>query len=708
MRIVAFTQYTSGFPALKKQVELDLFGNEDISIKYEVDNIREANSKNSSYSKSYDIPATKKNNKFFRHIYDLQSDMKGQPNAVLNAFNPYKSCDVLVYSDGSLILEGIMFLNEIKEKNQDYSYNVTVYSNSVGLLNALGESTIDDLDFSDIDCEITLANIQAGFTGNVTLTNGTTSDNIFFPLVDDGNIGYDTAGQGTLSINSRYNFAPHLQMHYIVNKIFDFAGYTYNSSFFDSTEFGNIYMDSSLKGDFTLQTAYGDVVARPSGTTTITTSFATVVFDIETNDPDALHNASNGVYTAPQDNLETTAVCSFFIDNSNSSARTLEIKIQHNSTSPNQVASSIIHTEVIPGNANNHQVFAFENILINNGETIEIQVKGSASGLTIEDSFVVGGTTLRSRYYFYTNNLSGAQNIFQRNRRNIKLADIIRDLTKMFNLIIEPDQLIEKQLNILPFNEFVADGVEHNRSDKIDRSEIKQTMFDLPSRILFSMAEDSDDFYHEVYKQSVGEEYGSQEVLLDVESENTEEIKLDVFAASAIVEMHSSYAPLSVVTSSSDGIVFERFDNAPRLVFKNFRTHNAPTAIFDSFANLYQGTFGSQVTLYGNAHHYEDDTDQLSIGHSTLTFGNVGNIFTPISTVPLQTLYNKYWKKYIEERYINLAHLVTVRINLKSRDINEFSFADTVRIDNQIYRVNSIDYTTGRDKLAKVELYRIY
>ena len=217
MRIVAFTQYTSGFPALKKQVELDLFGNEDISIKYEVDNIREANSKNSSYSKSYDIPATKKNNKSFRHIYDLQSDMKGQPNAVLNAFNPYKSCDVLVYSDGSLILEGIMFLNEIKEKNQDYSYNVTVYSNSVGLLNALGESTIDDLDFSDIDCEITLANIQAGFTGNVTLTNGTTSDNIFFPLVDDGNIGYDTAGQGTLSINSRYNFAPHLQMNFIVN-----------------------------------------------------------------------------------------------------------------------------------------------------------------------------------------------------------------------------------------------------------------------------------------------------------------------------------------------------------------------------------------------------------------------------------------------------------------------------------------------------------
>lgn len=708
MRIVAFTQYTSGSPALKKQVELDLFGDENISIKYEVDNIREANSKNSSYSKSYDIPATKKNNKFFRHIYDLQSDMKGQPNAVLNAFNPYKSCDVLVYSEGSLILEGIMFLNEIKEKNQDYTYNVTVYSNATGLLNALGEATIDDLDFSDIDCEITLANIQASFTGDVTLTNGTTSDDIFFPLVDDGMIGYDTIDPGVLDINSRYNFAPHLQMHYIVNKIFDFAGYTYNSSFLDSTEFKNIYMDSSVQGDFSLQTSYGDVVARPSGTTTITTSFTTVVFDVETDDADNLHSTSTGVYTTPQDNLEVTPTCSFFIDNSSSSARTLQIKILHNSTSPNQVASPIIHTEVIPGNANNHQVFAFENIMINNGETIEIQIKANASGLTIEDAFVIGGTTLRSRYYFYTNNLSGAQNKFQRNRRDIKLADIIRDITKMFNLIIEPDKLVEKQLNISPFNDYVASGVEHNWSDKVDRSEIKQTMFDLPSKILFAMAEDSSDFYHEVYKQSVGKEYGSQEVLLDVEAEKTDEIRLDVFAASAIVEMHPSYAPLSVVTSSSDGIVFERFDNVPRLVFKNFRVHNAPTAIFDSYLSLYQGVFGAQVTLYANGHHYEDDTDQLALGDSSLTFGNVGSIFTPTNIVPRNTFYNKYWKNYIEERYVNLTHLLTVRINLKSRDINEFSFADTVRIDNQTYRVNSIDYTTGGEKLAKVELYRIY
>ena len=64
MRIVAHSQYDSTTFSNTEQVELDLFGDENLGIKYEVDNIREANSKNSTYSKDYDIPATKKNNKF--------------------------------------------------------------------------------------------------------------------------------------------------------------------------------------------------------------------------------------------------------------------------------------------------------------------------------------------------------------------------------------------------------------------------------------------------------------------------------------------------------------------------------------------------------------------------------------------------------------------------------------------------------------------
>jgi hypothetical protein len=703
VRIVAHTQQN-------KQVELDLFGDEQISIKYEVDNIREANSKNSSYSKSYDIPATQNNNKFFRHIYDLQSDMKGVPQAVLNAFNPYKSCDVEIYAEGSLILEGIMFLNSIKEKEGEHTYNVTVYSSSIGLLNALGEATISDLDFEDIEHDKTIANIQASFTGGVTLTGGGTSNAVFYPLIDDGLIGYSTLGAGALDINSSFNMPPCIQMHYLVNKIFDFAGFEYNSTFLDSNEFKNIYMDSSTNNEYSVLTEYGDVVAHPSADYTIPNNgaFNDLIHDTETADANNLHNTTTGVYTAPADNLEVSATCSLFVDNSNSSARTIQIRLVHNSSAANQAPSTIIHTQVIPGNASNVQVFAFANVMINSGETIKFTVGTTGVGLSIEDLFAVGGQTLRSRYYFYTNTRSDGGYIFQHNRRDVKLADIIKDLTKMFNLIIEPNEFNGKRLNIEPYDDYIAGGVEHNWSDKVDRSEMTQQMFSLPSKLLFAMAKDDDDYYLKLYENIVGKEYGSQEVLIDAQTDVVEEIRLDVFAPTAVVDMHPDFEEISVITSSEDGVVFERFSNAPRLLFKNYATHNASLGIFDQFNSLYQGTFGAQVTPYATAHQYEDTTSALVPAHSDLTFGSVGALFAALSSIPTNTFYNKYWFNYIQERYVNLSHLLKVRINLKPKDISKFSFADRVRIDNQVYRVNSIDYTTGNERLAKVELYRIH
>ena len=713
MRIIAYTQYTQGYPAAPKGVELDLFGNEEMVIKYEVDNIREANSKNSSYSKSYDIPATKKNNRFFRQIYDLSNDMKGQPEAVLRAFNPYKSCDVEIYDNGSLLLEGVMFLNSIKESEKDFIYNITVFDKVVGFLDALGESTIADLDFEDIEHEKTIANIQASNTSTgVTLTGGGTSTAVMYPLIDDGQIGYDTIASGFLDIDSRYNLAPCIQLKYILDKMFDFAGYHYESNFFNTTEFKNIYTDSSVNSEHSEITEYENVYARASSNISVPTSWTNVVFTNEITDANNLHNTSTGIYTAPEDNIDANAVISLIVANSNASARTIEFRLVHTSSAANQAASPIyVGSTVIGGSTTQTNVFHFDEVMLNNGDTLIWQMRASASGLTIDAAYTIPSstptTTIYSGYYFFTNNRGDGGYIFQHNRRDVRLADIFTDLTKMFNLIIEPDANNPKKIKIEPFNDYVAAGNERNWTDKVDRSEIKQDMFDLPRKITFAMAEDDDDYFLSNYEAIVGKEYGIQEVNIDVETDNEEEIRLDVFAPTAVVSMAPNYAQISVITSSEDGMVFERFSNAPRLFFKNFDVHNAPDGIFDQ-ADVYEGSFGAQVTPYSTTHHYEDSTGVLTTVDSNLLFGNVGYLYHSVNTVPLNTFFEKYWRDYIQERYTDLTHLLKVRVYLKPKDINEFSFKDTVRIDNQTYRVNSIEYSTGGEKLAKVELYRIY
>ena len=48
-----------------KDFELDTYGDESINITYGVDDLRDIESKTGHYSKSFDLPATKNNNRYF-------------------------------------------------------------------------------------------------------------------------------------------------------------------------------------------------------------------------------------------------------------------------------------------------------------------------------------------------------------------------------------------------------------------------------------------------------------------------------------------------------------------------------------------------------------------------------------------------------------------------------------------------------------------
>ena len=75
---------------------------------------------------------------------------------------------------------------------------------------------------------------------------------------------------------------------------------------------------------------------------------------------------------------------------------------------------------------------------------------------------------------------------------------------------------------------------------------------------------------------------------------------------------------------------------------------------------------------------------------------------------PNNILFNKYWFNYINDKYnVTDGLLFKAEINLKPTDIFNFSFAYKVRIQDQVYRVNKIEYNTDRNNLAKVELLRI-
>ena len=71
-------------------------------------------------------------------------------------------------------------------------------------------------------------------------------------------------------------------------------------------------------------------------------------------------------------------------------------------------------------------------------------------------------------------------------------------------------------------------------------------------------------------------------------------------------------------------------------------------------------------------------------------------------------MYNFFWADYIDEKFnITDGLILKAEFNLKPTDIYNFSFGDLVKVKDQHYRVNKIEYNTDRNNLAKVELLRI-
>ena len=89
-----------------------------------------------SYSKAFNLPATKRNNQIFDNIFEITRTDTG-----LN-FNPYKKTKCILKQDGFLLFEGYLRMIDISDKSGEISYNVNLYSEVVALADVLGDKDI--------------------------------------------------------------------------------------------------------------------------------------------------------------------------------------------------------------------------------------------------------------------------------------------------------------------------------------------------------------------------------------------------------------------------------------------------------------------------------------------------------------------------------------------------------------------------------------
>ncbi|QDP61358.1 MAG: hypothetical protein Unbinned3904contig1002_40 [Prokaryotic dsDNA virus sp.] len=690
------------------EVILDLYEDEDIPLTLSIDDFTKVAEKVQSYSKSFQIPQTKRNKQTFNDIFEITRFYDGV------VFNPYMKTECTLRVDGILIFQGFLRLIDINDKGGEVSYNINLYSESIALKDVLESRIIGDIDFSELDHEYHYDNIQDSIGSNgLTLDNnlpagtyaGTAGSNrtlvLKYPFCDwKHKYTFDSVGNPILN-RLEDAFRPWINIRYIINKIFEQTPFRWKSDFFDSADFGKLFMDFNWGDDgmpVSNGTTSSNLVATElvGPTSAITTSFQTYVYEnyVAFIGPASL-NAFTGLYTSPSNNTEMIVTGTLYFDNTSGSARTITLQLSGDQAGVPTVYSTL--TFVIGTGTTSHPI-TFPPLNLNLGDTFIMEVKADATGVN-----VIPGTSFTALSVInYDETITNVVNsaIINTNRGELGQWEFLSGILKMFNMVSLPTD-IPNEIQFEPYADvFIKTGtgtsladrsVTHDWTYKMDTQDIKlKPLTNLNVDTIFKFEEDDDDYAFNAYKNATRHLYGSKK--FDASGATlltgSKEISAKPFAATVMKRLENNLDEFVVPTiyAFDESSGSESFENAPRILYDTGRL----TLLNNHFTVPAQnGVAGGDKTQYRQFSH-TDVVPAISSDYD-FVFGEQF-LFSGMGTAPLNNLFNLYWLPYFNELYNPDTRTLTVKLNLSASDINTFKFNDLVFVKQRIFRVNRIDY----------------
>jgi len=232
---------------------IDLFKDEVVSVTQSIQNVKDIERVFTSFSKTFTVPASKNNNKVFKHYYKW--DIVDGYDARLKRNAQIEINDIL-FQKGKIKLEGV----DMRDK-QPYAYRITFFGNTVELKDLVGDDKLNNLDtLTQYNLNYTEGNIKSKLQntiGDVCVPLITHTQRLFYDSVahtnGDGNLYYHTGGGNNLHGVAWNQLKYALRVNKIIEAIEDrytiANGYstdlTFSSDFFKDTSndtFNNLFM----------------------------------------------------------------------------------------------------------------------------------------------------------------------------------------------------------------------------------------------------------------------------------------------------------------------------------------------------------------------------------------------------------------------------------------------------------------------------------
>ena len=730
------------------QVICDLYQEEDIPLSLSIDDFKNVAEQVKSYSKDFNLPATKRNNQIFNNMFEITRADDGL------IFNPYVKTKCVLKEDGFILFEGYLRLIDVKDKEGEISYNVNLYSEVIALADILKDKTFAELDFSELDHKYNKSTIKSSWDNAIGLplensitdisfaysaALGYNNTNVLkYPFIDWTHqyiISQNTGVSGPTFGNPELTaleqaFRPCIQLKYLINKIFAASGFNWTSNFFDSTDFENLFMDFNWGADNAPNTFnLSGELTKLSPDFSIPVTYTTLPFDemtlVNGNTLSSEFGYSAGAFTAQENGQIFTVNFNIIFKQPPLSNDILDVQWLVNGVPVDQ-ATSIAPNFTYAGN---FTTGVGSIPTLSAGDTVLCQAKSTLGLWDLEnvETLAIFNTpeliTVTASVSQMTN-----QTFLETLRGELGQWDFLKGIMTMFNLVSMVDETNAENILIEPYADIFInntrsndlndqslssrfDGKIHDWTDKIDASEMElKPLTDLNKDTIFKFVEDEDDYAFLVYKNSTtGHLYGSKEI--DASGftilEGEKEIIAEPFAATVSKPL-DNYLPNFIVPSiysMTDDGTSEGFENSPRIFYNNGEKSTGASYYIPE-----QNGFGSenQPNFLQFSHLSDIPTITSTPPSATDTRDFVfesSQLFTGLGNSPVNNLYNTYWSPYFNELYNADTRTMTLKVNLSPTDVASFKFYDTVFIKNRVFRVNKIDYKPN--DLATVEFILI-
>ena len=675
---------------------LDMFSDEGISIKSVVKDMNDPKKLFTDFSRSFTVPASKQNNKVFKHYYNIEIQNSVDSRELIPAKILMNNS---TYKTGNIRIEGARIVNGVATQ-----YKITFIGKLSELSRQIGKDKINELDFTSLDDN------SFDFIAEV---QNTTKRDLMFPLASRKDRFLADTSTRSLGIEKARNIAYSssiaaedygireqdlvgaLSVGAILDKIE--SKYSFNfTGVLQADYVRDMYLwlhqtDKERSGELLNALATGYAYTGASNT-----NFTPV---------------SNGfIYSSTDSTSELGGDRRFYVrvKGTFSGSATVKLRMAGNVVREVNVTGAYTDPVVIYGDSTDVIFQVDVETDDASGNTVDVTVRIDQ----FDNQYVVAGSIRYKEWVFKSTRNMTAQSVIgtvgtysaQKNIPNMSVMEFLSSIFKMFNVIAEVDASLN--VSTKHYDHFMSEGEVKDFTKYVDVSGYDVNRPNLYSSLLMGF-EEPKLALEQGYKAVNGRNYG--------------EIKYDLVGSSGVklsggtyeLKLKNQRTPLEPIDDLDDGsdfrICYALFsdvggtEQSIKPMFTYICTPDTTTGTVSQIAfygNL-TASSSSVYTMPSNVHQRGQASPVGFYGDVGLYFGEEQSEYRYGFNMNNNGLWNSFYRGTTALMFDEDKRKVKLSAHIPQSQLLLLKLSDTLRLSNKFYNINSLEtnYLSGVTKL---------